>query len=115
MAAKDSHAPKEFREGYHTYQYGMGIGSMQGRLVERPLLGSKRGYFAVQRDTFADWISHLAYKEPALDWGVAQDSRVALLVPNLFQEWQLQVLADAFSHWVVDQLPASSSLKGHYL
>lgn len=55
------------RERDHAYQYGMGIGTMQGSLVEGPLLDSKRGYFAVHMDTFADWVCYLAYKEPALD------------------------------------------------
>lgn len=60
---------------------------MQGRFVGAPHLGSKRGCFALQRDTFPYWISHIAYGELALDWGVAQDSRVALLLPDPFQDW----------------------------
>lgn len=39
--AKNSYAPTDCRERYYTYQYGMGTGSMQGRLVEGPLLGGK--------------------------------------------------------------------------
>ena len=115
LVAWDSHALKECRERYHTYQYGMGIGSMQGRFVEGLLLGSKRGYFAVQRDTFVDWVSYPPYKEPALDWRIAQGSWAVLLVPVLFQDWQLRVLADAFFHEVGNLLAASSSFQNHHL
>lgn len=42
--------------------------------MKGPLLGSKRVYFDLQRDTFADRDSYLAYKERALGWLLAQDS-----------------------------------------
>lgn len=42
--------------------------------MKGPLLGSKRVYFALQRDTFADRDPYLAYKERALGWLLAQDS-----------------------------------------
>ena len=57
------------------YQYDMGRASVQGYFVEGLLLGSKWGYSDFQMDTFADWASHLYYKERALDdWWLAQGS-----------------------------------------